>query len=424
MFLQFKTTMYFASFFLFATVSAIPNGRVHVVFPTVETSRSGEKTLKLRAFDRDIELNLQPAGEILAKNFGIMDDDHRLFHPVDVKNLQRKLYKNSANGAALLIDEDGPVTIEGNINAKVRIAPYESGGMDEAGRIAHWIEEEERDEKAYLRDDSTYFFNLWQELPPDIDTENTKRMDREGKCIVIEILSVTDSNFTKRFSNYEELSEYITLTYAGVQTIMDTLELGIKLRLIGIHAFTNETEPPFIESNAIPGHERYVEYRRVLNSMKRYYCEHDYGLAKDADIIILTNDRLLAGWDGGPNINTNVAGVAIHSGACDQCSKVAVSEHSSSYFIRVIYLTHETAHSIGIDHDGGGRSKNCSNGKGGFMGRSDSSLHPTFQNFRDYRDEAFSECSKENAKYFLSTSKADCLFEECPNDNITSLFET
>nr|AIJ02115.2 metalloserrulase 7 [Tityus serrulatus] len=406
--------MYFASFFLFITVSAIPNDRVHVVFPAVETSRSGEKTLKLRAFDRDIELNLQPAGEILAKNFGIMNENHRLFHLVDVKNLQSKLYRNSANGAALLIDEDGPVTIEGNLNAKLRIAPHESRGMDEEGRIAHQIEEEENEEKSYLRDDMM--------LVDEIQVENTKRIDRDGKCIVIEILSVTDRDFTKRFSTYDDLTKYVSRTYLGVENIIERLELGIKVRLLGIQAFTNETEPPFIEDSVIPNHQFYLNYTKLISSMEDYYCEHAYGLAKDADIIMLTTVRLLAEWDGS-KINTNIAGAARYSSVCNQCYKVGVSMHFSYFTDRIEVIAHETAHLIGVPHDGSGPvtvapnenpgAHNCSSYEGYFMGLR-----------WGENANSFSECSKKCAAYLLSLPKADCLYEECQNDdNITSLFE-
>ncbi|XP_023214357.1 venom metalloproteinase antarease-like TtrivMP_A [Centruroides sculpturatus] len=70
---------YFAIFFPFVLVSAISSGRVDLlVFSSVETSRFGVKTVKFRALNEEIELKLEPAGEILAENFALLDANNRI----------------------------------------------------------------------------------------------------------------------------------------------------------------------------------------------------------------------------------------------------------------------------------------------------------------------------------------------------------
>ncbi|XP_023234516.1 venom metalloproteinase antarease TserMP_A-like [Centruroides sculpturatus] len=93
--------------------------------------------------------------------------------------------------------------------------------------------------------------------------------------------------YSKRFETTKALTEYVTVMYTGVQNLIDTLEMGIKIRLLGIDPFTKETEPPYIEESAIPGHAQNLNPVDLIKSMEKYYCNHATGLAKDADIIIL-----------------------------------------------------------------------------------------------------------------------------------------
>nr|WDU65922.1 putative metalloprotease Tcis_Metallo_8 [Tityus cisandinus] len=396
--------------FLFAIFSAIQNNRIDVVFPAVETSRSGMKTVKFRALDQDVELHLQPAGKILAKDFGFVDVNHKVYYPVNVRNLKSKLYRNSAEEAALLIDEDGPLIIEGIINTKLRIAPHGSRRIDKDGRIAHQIVEEISERKSYFHD-------AVMPVNVEIEEEIMKRMDRDGKCIVIEFLSVLESNFTKRFSNDDALTKHMSVTYMGVQNQLEKLELGIQVRLLGIHAFTNETEPSFIEDSAIPGYEKYLDMNKILRNLGKYYCKQTDGLGKDADIIMLTTDRPLAQPISDSEINKNIAGVARPSGVCNYCNKVGAGEYYEDFAFRVHVITHEAAHLIGIPHDGDDPNSiglsdspgalNCSFKDGYFMG--------SFYNKVNH--DTFSECSKACARYLLSLPRADCLYEDCINDD-------
>nr|WLF82773.1 putative metalloprotease [Tityus melici] len=396
--------MYIVYVFLFAAVSAIPNSRNDIVFPTVETSRSGVKTIKFRALGQDVELNLEPAGQILGEKFGFVGENGQLYHPVDVRNLRSKLYRNSAKGAALLIDEDEPLTIEGVVNEKLRIAPLESRRMDEDGRIAHQIVEEINEEKLPLHYDMIQMNNKG-ELEREV--ESIKTLATDDQCIVIEILSVTDKLVTKRFATDEALTEQISVMYVGVQNIFDTLELGIKVRLIGIEAYTNETEPSFIEDSAIPGHEKYLHYSKLTRKLGNYYCKKNDGLAKDADVIMLTTERPLADISPEGKLFADVAGGAIYASVCHPCNKIGVGEYHYSPSARIEILAHETAHLIGIRHDGEGPSygipgaKNCSAKDGYFMGN------------WGKNHTKFSECSKASAKYLLSLTKAKCVYEYC-----------
>ncbi|XP_067141598.1 venom metalloproteinase antarease-like TpachMP_A [Centruroides vittatus] len=115
----------------------------------------------------------------------------------------------------------------------------------------------------------------------------------DDQCIVVKYLAVTESNFTKRFQSGEYLTQYISVLYLGVQNIFDTLKMGVKVRVLGISSFTKETEQSFIEQSAIPGAEKYLNLYDLLSNMADYYCDQSTGLAKDADIIMLSVRQVL-----------------------------------------------------------------------------------------------------------------------------------
>uniref|UniRef100_A0A2I9LP68 Metalloproteinase n=1 Tax=Centruroides hentzi TaxID=88313 RepID=A0A2I9LP68_9SCOR len=391
---------YLASIFLFAVVSAIPSGRVDVVFPSVLTSRSGVKTVKFRALNEEIDLKLEPAGEILANNFALVDQRS---NSIDVADLKRRIYRDRANGAALLINEDGPVTIQGIVNSKFRIEPYESGRMAEDGKVPHKIVEVIDDKKSFMHD-GVMRMNANEEM------EKVSRITRDDKCIVVECLVVTERAFTKRFKTVKALTEYVTVMYTGVQNLIDTLELGIQVRLLGIEAFTKETEPPYVDESAIPGHEQNLNPFNLVANMAKYYCNYATGLAKDADMIMLLVTRKLGELQDDGTVLNDYAGMAYEGTVCNKCYKVGLSQDDSDYNERVDTVAHESSHILGSPHDGDPSkvagnpgSLDCPQSGGYIMGdRSDP--------VNRYK---FSPCSKKSVKYILSQPGASCVYETC-----------
>nr|WDU65923.1 putative metalloprotease Tcis_Metallo_9 [Tityus cisandinus] len=386
------------NFVFFATVSAIPSGRNEIVFPSVETSRSEVKTIKFTAFDQDVELKLISAGEILGKGFAM--------EGVDVENLRRKIYRDSANGAALLLDEDGPITIEGIVNSKLRIKPYDSEIIIKDGVIAHQIVELINDKISYFKDAV-----MTEEIKKE--TKNVARMARDGECIVVEYLLVTESNFTQRFENTEAMSKYVTVMFTGVQNLIDTLEMGIKVRLIGGTSFTKETEPSFIEESSIPGHNEILDPDNLMTNMQNYFCNFiNDEVVQKADLIMLILNRRMGKIQEAGTLPLNVAGVSNSGSVCRPCIKIGACVDNSNYNERIDTVAHESVHILGSPHDGEGPeylpfpfspgSANCSASDGYIMGTRN-----------DQNGKKFSECTKKCVKYLLSLPSAFCVYENC-----------
>nr|WLF82770.1 putative metalloprotease [Tityus melici] len=402
--MNYSTMIYLASIFVFASVSDIPTGREDVVFPWVETSRSGVKTIKFRALGEDIELKLEPAGDILAEGFALFDSNNQKQSSVDVENLRKRIYRDSVNGAALLIDDDEFLSIQGIVNSKLRIAPHESRELNQYRRRAHRIVELTNDKNSSLRDD-VISRNIQRQI------ENFASMSREDKCIVVESLCVTESRFTRRFKTDQALTEYVTLMFTGAQNMYDTMNLGIKLRLIGVQAFATDNQPSFIKNNEVKN-GKYLKFS-ILDDMNSYYCKNATSLAKDADIIILIITRTMVLMKGS-QIENEAVGLALGGGACLTCEKSLVMADETDYNERTISLAHEAAHLLAVPHDGDDfkvsdipnspGAKSCRYGEGYIMG---TSIGPNMLKF--------SKCSIACAKYFLSLPQASCLYEDCPS---------
>uniref|UniRef100_A0A1E1WWM7 Putative metalloproteinase n=1 Tax=Tityus obscurus TaxID=1221240 RepID=A0A1E1WWM7_TITOB len=386
-------------FFLFATVSAIPTGRVEIVFPSVETSRSGMKTVKFRALGEDVELKLEPAGDILAQDFALYNGNQEKQQSVNVESLRRRLYRDSANGAALLIDDDEqPPSIEGIVFSKLRISPHEWKEVTEEGKRAHQVEELTSDRDSYLSDDI---------LIPDFQREMVSftRIDRNDKCIVIEVLLVTDRKFTERCETNEALTEYVTLLSSVAETLLRQLDSELQLRLLGIMAFTKETEPPFFEENRYPNGEYNVD---VFGKIRDYFLENSTSLSKKADIIgiLLTRPMKKEDW-------YTIEGLTFGGSVCTG-NKVCVINAPVKAESAAGTLVHEMAHALGVPHDGASPqtigvygspgAESCPGSDGFFMGADSGANKGTFSN-----------CSKDSEKYLLTQPHASCMYEDCNN---------
>ncbi|XP_067126154.1 venom metalloproteinase antarease TserMP_A-like [Centruroides vittatus] len=374
---------YFAICFLFVGVSAISTGRVDLlVFPSVETSRSGVKTIKFRALNEEIEVKLEPAGEILAENFALLDENNRILHSIDVQDLKRKMYRNSTNGAALLIDEKGPgpVTIHGIVNSNLKIEPYESGRTNKDGRIPHQIMEVISDKNSFGHDG----------VMPTGVKETVEKMERiaiDDQCIEVEYLILAESRFAGFYRKEASLVKYIARQFIEVQNMIDTLELGIKLSVLGVKKFTSETDPSYIKESAIPGYEQHLGDSEIVSNMRSYYCLHSTGLEIDADIIMLIVNRKMGFLNDDNTVSLNTLGIAYVSGVCE-CNKVGVvSIDPINHPDRAFVIAHESGHLLGSPHDGENDNEACPSSDGYIMGGR-----------RNGNENKFSKCSKESVE--------------------------
>ncbi|XP_023234503.1 venom metalloproteinase antarease-like TpachMP_A [Centruroides sculpturatus] len=389
-------------------VLAIPGGRTEITYPSLETLRSGEKILTLRAFGNDIALKLESAGDVIADDFTAMDGDGKI-HKTDVKNLKRKLFRNKENNAAVYINEEGSLEIKGLIDSRMKIEPCSSNEEIKDGRNAHCITRRSEDDKR-IHD---------AVIPPSIHeiySSDSLMMMQDDQCVGLDYIFVTESNFTRHFPNSEEIKVYLTMAVMGVQNIMDTLNLRIKVRLIGVTEYNEENEPNYIKQSEMPGHKGIISVNQLIGNMMDYFCQHqnDKGFEKykKANIIMLITRRTFGNLYPDGNLFTGITGVApLGAAACDSCDKCGAVTVGDDPLYRDEIIAHESAHLIGSPHDGEGPELSLHGGPGAKACPGSDGFVMGDQKGENKRK--FSNCSRENIKYFLSLPTSQCIIRYC-----------
>uniref|UniRef100_A0A1E1WVU1 Putative metalloproteinase n=1 Tax=Tityus obscurus TaxID=1221240 RepID=A0A1E1WVU1_TITOB len=393
------------SLLICASVSAISDDQTEVTYPSLETLERGVKIMKIRAFGEDLELKLEPAGDVISDDFTVVDGEGNI-QDNDATFLKKRLFRDEEKGSALYIKEMGSMEIDGMINSELRIEPYKS---QEEGRNefnAHLVTKILPEVRSFS--DAVINVHLGGLL--------SERNDTADECMEIEYLFMAESNFAVRFPNSVQLQAYLGTLFVQVQILMDRLNLNLKTRLIGTILYKDN--PSFFQISFIPGQD-IIDANNIMKNMTNFLCANEGNeLIKRADVIILiTTNPIRVSYPFWSFINSRLLGVSNLGGACNLCKKFAVIRDSGRKLLTAYVIAHETAHLIGSPHDGVGQmfslpgspgSLECPPFAGFIMGN----------NF-GVTTSMFSQCSRENIKYFLSKNEASCI-KGC-NSNSTML---
>nr|WLF82781.1 putative metalloprotease [Tityus melici] len=380
-----------------ASVLAISIGQTEVIYPSLETLASGMKRMKFRAFDQDMELNLEPAGDVISDNFTIIYSEGKT-QATDVESLKKRLFRDPEKGSALYISEKGLTEIEGVINSKLRIEPYETREVAKNEFKAHQIIRTFPEDKHFS--DAMINFNMEKSYSERNDTNVNG-----DECVEIEYLFLAENNFAAKFLDSEKLQVYLATVFVQVQTLMDTLNLNIKLHLIGTVIYKDN--PPFFQGSLIPGQD-VLNAGNIMKNMSNFLCKNEENeLMKQADLVMLITINQIGYSSPSGMLFPSVIGVSYLGGACDPCKKCALIKDDGRAFSTAYLIAHESAHLIGSPHDGAGpifslpgspTAVECPPFTGFIMGN-------TF----GVTASMFSKCSRENIKYFLSKNEASCI---------------
>uniref|UniRef100_A0A2I9LP83 Metalloproteinase n=1 Tax=Centruroides hentzi TaxID=88313 RepID=A0A2I9LP83_9SCOR len=397
---------YLLSVSLCVVISAIPSGRIDVVYPSIETLRSGMKMIKFRTFDRDIELKLEPAGEVISDDFAVVSDDQKQ-KQTNIEFLKRNLYRDKEKGVALHINEDGPLSINGILSFDLRIKPLDTNNIDKYGNRAHRIIEVLQDQRTRVKI-----------VIPDIENKTYNRKlgrNEEDECVELKYIFLAESQFTKAFENDTvALEEYLSVTMVQVQNFMDTLDLRIKVRLVKAITFTEETEPEFMKNSAIKGHEKYLDANKLIGGARDYICQSRENISDKADIIFVISKRRFGEMASDGKINSGIAGMAYVGIICNDCYKTGLVLDDTNIYERSDTIAHESCHILGSPHDGEGPvsnvanspgSKNCSSSDGYIMG-----------DRNRVNGMKFSPCTRDNIENILKIGGYDCIKTKCTEE--------
>lgn len=391
-----------------ATVSALSNGRVEVVYPSTETARSGEKIIKFRAFDQNIRLKLVPAGDVIANDFVMLNgENERIDHWMDIKSLKRKLFKDKRMGASLYIDEEVPLTVNGIINSQLKIEPYQSGKLNIDGTVAHCISEIFRSENDHVNE---------RFIQPVF--KDSRRQDLAvDECVKIKIAFILESKFTESFDNDSDLTQYLFNTINKIQILYDSLDLDIKVVLIGVIKLTKENETtvaPYIKQSLLPDYPEYFDVEKLANKMTSYYCGRKIPILKQSDLTMLISGRRFGKEHDFILEPDESLGYSFFGSLCLLCRKYGIVQERFKSYLSALTIAQEIAHLFGCVDDGQGPSewipfdsgaKACPPSNLHIMGNTNKNLSATF-----------SECSKRTMKLIITMKISTCIIEKCPVD--------
>nr|WDU65927.1 putative metalloprotease Tcis_Metallo_13 [Tityus cisandinus] len=392
-------------------VSAIRSGREEIVFPSIETLRSGEKRLSFRALNQDIALKLEAAGDLFGKGFSVefARDGKSEIPKLNIEDIKRSLYKDKRTGASLHIKDKERILINGIINDNLRIEPIESRKGRRNGAIPHRIYEVISNDNFRI-DDAVY--------PTDYHPVYNERLEqlRADEPIYVEIGIITDSSFSLSFPDTKSLLSYVSVLINGAQCRYDNIKsIKVNLVLSSLKINKSTKEEPYIQNNI---REEYVMIYDALDSFSLAMGKAGYS----SDIIMLMSKRKMAMIKNGA-IDTGIDGIAFIGRACSEQSalrgsqRVGISHDEAHSFGGAKLFAHECAHLLGCPHDGDGPdaslpghpgSSKCPWSDGYMMSYVDNTIN------RDY----FSSCCEENIKYLAN--RVDCLRKNNTGYNVKS----
>nr|WDU65925.1 putative metalloprotease Tcis_Metallo_11 [Tityus cisandinus] len=318
-------------------VSAVRSvGREEIVFPSVETSRSGEKRLDFRALNQDVKLKLEAAGDVFGEGFFVKfaHDGKSEIPELNIEDIKRSLYKDKRTGASLHIADKEPLLIKGIINDNLRIEPIQSEDARRDGAIPHRVYEVISNDESYIND---------AVLPTDYHPVLDESLEelKPGETIFVEIGIVTDVAFTDLFRFPSELITYLTIFLNGVQCRFDNMRtIRVKLRLCNIQMNKYKREQPYIENNI---NNNLLMSDGALNSFREHMVSNSN---ISTDITILMSKLKMEDRKG----RKDVLGKAYVAGACSQTSKFGIVS-DQAYYEGVRTFAHETGHLLGCSHD-------------------------------------------------------------------------
>nr|WDU65918.1 putative metalloprotease Tcis_Metallo_4 [Tityus cisandinus] len=389
--------VFLPSLLFLAIASAIPSGREDIVYPTVETLRSGERRVKFRALNQDVELRLEPAGDIFSEDFGLYEGEEAKEIPSSVNTLKNKLYKDKKKQAAIYIEDDEYTSIEGIIGEKMRIMPEETV---RDGRRAHRVfEVKQRDGHIRIKDEI---------IPPGVKGQNRSEYVDERQsskvCIVVEIVFCTESHFSGSFSSNEEYEKYLSLTIVYSQILFDTMSFKIKIIVIGFVKYTKTSEPAFIGASVYTKNPKLLDSEKLIDSMCKFYASGKVEIYHRADVCMLITLKEMAEY---------TLGIAYVGGVCDKRYKCAVSQDDPKNFNEYVNTcAHELAHSVGCPHDEEGPVSYISGSPGTMACKWDYGYIMSYKT-NAQNGTKFSPCSSACAKHLTSLRVSICVQENC-----------
>lgn len=394
-----------------------------------QENSEGDQEIKLKAFNEDVNLYLNPTEGILARKdmpvWTVSSDSNSpeglLYKPIPgaMRSLGVTLQDVSTSSSVLLTPTpNGKVHLDGVLKNSLVIKSLPQRVLDKVlygGPLSklfpphHTKNVTSDDEYAY-----THHHVVYKKPPssdfkiknPEIQTANNA-----PEIIYPEMLVVVDHReFLLLGEDIEQALKYIISFWNGVDLRYRLLTTPkIRLSIVGVILATDENATPYLEKNIFNSAEKSVDADKALRSMADYFYRESRFPPDFYDMAITMTHLDLCNLLTDTFCDTSTLGYAYVAGACDRNATKKSSEavgivEDNGGFAGIIPTAHEVGHLIGARHDGSPISASDCPATDGYIMTGGLMLSENgFQ---------WSTCSINAFYKFINEPRAKCLYNE------------
>ncbi|KAK0079153.1 hypothetical protein PV325_001677, partial [Microctonus aethiopoides] len=401
---------------------------VSIVHDFQKRSISSTEIIKLRAFDKDLELYLHPTDGALASiNTPVwtVKSDPKFPHGVNYELLKNpfqdvgKPYQDISTQSAVVLQKSkfGLLQIYGKILSDYVVHPLPY-------RLLNRVFRSKRDlnmtRKNYIKKD----YHIIYRLPETKSANNGIRIinrDRASsnnfingqfkraipETIFPELLIILDNSlYVNVGNNHQSAIQYLLSFWNAVDLRYRIINKPqIRLNLSAFILSISEGGTPYLDNFRRGDSE--LDADKALEAMSKYYFQESRFPFETYDMAIALTKLDMCNMIEGQFCDPSTLGYAYEAGACNRSyvdqntEAVAIVEDNGGYSA-VLPATHEVAHLLGSPHDGLLKTSNCPGYDGYIMTSAVTFGENSFH---------WSSCSRKAFDEFFNSVDSECLFD-------------
>ncbi|XP_040065912.1 uncharacterized protein LOC115320859 [Ixodes scapularis] len=376
-----------------------------VVYPRLIESRDSDSELTLFIND-EITLSLQPV-DIFPDEFLLQyhEGGTPVKEYIKGADLRKMVYDDKDQRAAVSLDRDNGLRVEGIILDSLRIRPTLPLKESNTASIAHELFEVE-EPFPNTRDD---FFAVPEQQLVQLNTQRNSHGGLPNE-VHPELFLLVDTTKHKTLTKKVKVAAYAAVTVAAANIRYSTMtNPTVRLRLCSVEIMSKKLKNKLYHF-LLSIKTKYLDANATIYELVEEVKNDKY---KNFDIVILLTEQALA-IQVGNTMDTSLEGVAFTGSACTK-SRVGIVEDTGFTLHGLTAFAHEVGHILGCPHDGSPAPRNlpkapgsetCSNSQGFVMS---STMSVGNHNKNIYR---LSSCCQANIRHVLTLDLFKCLLQD------------
>ncbi|KAK0181522.1 hypothetical protein PV327_003800 [Microctonus hyperodae] len=401
---------------------------VSIIHDNKKRSISSTEVIKLRVFDKDLELYLHPTdGALVSVNTPVwtVKSDPTSLNGVNYELLKNpfqdvgKPYQDMSTQSAVVLQKNklGLLQIYGKILSDYIVHPLPY-------RLSNRLFRRRRDLNMTINNNIKKDYHIIYRLPEPKAANNGIRVvnrDRASMNNIInsqfkraipetifpELLIILDySLYTNVGNNHQSAIQYLLSFWNAVDLRYRIINKPqIRLNLAAFILSISEGGTPYLDNFRRSLSE--VDADQALEAMSKYYFEESRFSFESYDMAVALTKLDMCNMVEGQFCDPSTLGYAYEAGACNRSfidhntEAVAIVEDNGGYSA-VLPATHEVAHLLGSPHDGLSKTSDCPGYDGYIMTSAVTFGENSFH---------WSSCSRKAFDEFFNSVDSECLFD-------------